>query len=188
MLRSAFTDLRSLTCSVCTGLVSIGGAVRKIYSVVVGVALVLVANVAFADSDPSVIINKTTDPSMIITANSPSDPLVLDLVNGVSPTISFEYVGPTATSTLTELFVQLDNAQPLEEFSCQSDIFTGACGSFNTGISNDVGLIFTGGTITSGEDFYAQVPEPRSWILLLCSMLALVALGICYCREQNRVA
>lgn len=160
---------------------------RKIYAVVVSLASLLLANVAFANSDPSVIINTTTDPTMIITANSASDPLVLNLVNGVSPAISFEYVGPTATSTLTELFVQLDNAQPLEQFFCQSNIFTGSCGSFNTGISDDVGLIFTGGTITSGEDFYAQVPEPGSWILLLCSLLALMALGICY-REQNSVA
>ena len=60
---SSLTELKPLTCCISMRLVLIGGGMRKIYAVVVSVAFVLVANVAFADSDPSVIINKTTDPA-----------------------------------------------------------------------------------------------------------------------------
>ena len=157
---------------------------------IIGLGLVLCANVAYATpagSDPSVIINKTTDPTEIITANSATDPLVVDLTDGVAPIASFEYVGPTALSTLDELFVQLDNALVGEQFFCQSDVFTGPCGSFSTGVGDDVGLIFTGGVISSGEDLTVQVttPEPQAWIMLVASMLALLMLGMKY-KEPNR--
>jgi hypothetical protein len=166
------------------------GRMKTVYALVIGFALVLAASATYATpegSDPSVIINKTTDPTEIITANSVEDPLIINLTDGLFPVTSFQYDGPTALSTLTELYVQLDGALPSEQFFCQSNIFTGPCGSFSTGVGDDVGLIFTGGVITSGEDLTVEVsaPEPQSWILLTLSMFALLMLGMKYW-EPNR--
>jgi hypothetical protein len=156
---------------------------------VLAIGLVLSASAAYATpdgSDPSVIINKTMnsgsgpgDPTF--ETNSAENPLVITLSGGEAGAITFDFEPAEGDpQTLSELFVQLDNALPLEQFFCESDIFTGECGSFSTGVDNAVGLIFTGGTLSAGDEFYVQVPEPRSWILLGLSMLALLMLGMRY--------
>lgn len=166
---------------------------KVVSALIIGLGLLLTTNSAYASpdgTDPSVIINKTmnsggpSDP--VFETNSASDPLVITLTNGNSGPITFDFE-PTGDdpTTLSMLYVQLDNALPLEEFDCQSDIFTGQCESFNTGVSDAVGLIFTGGTITAGEEFYAQVPEPQTWIMLVASMLGLLVFGMKYW-EPNR--
>lgn len=164
------------------------GRMKKIFVLIIGFGFALAASATFASSapvDPSVIINSTLDPTESFTTNSATDPLVITLgPDGLAPLISVGYDG---TSTLNELFVQLDGALVGEQFFCQSNIFTGQCGTFSTGVGDDVGLIFTGGTLTPGADMTVQVsaPEPRSWLLLMCSMVALLFVGR-FCWEPNR--
>lgn len=160
---------------------------KKIHGLIVGLGIVLAASATFASPapvDPSVIINKTGPGDLVtFSSNSVTDPLVIDLVNGLAPLQTFEYTG---SGTLTVLYVALDNALPEEVFTCQSNIFTGCEGAFNAG-QNNVGLIFGPGSLTSAEYFTAEVsaPEPRSWMLLLCSMLGLLFVGR-FCWEPNR--
>ena len=144
----------------------------------VGLGLLLSAGVAFAGPvDPTVIINKK-DPSTVTTfsSNSVTDPLVINLVDGLASLEGFEYTG---TKTLTELFIQLDGALTDEQFACVSNIFTG-CGAFSTGSGDEVGLIFSDGKITSGEEFTVAVtatPEPAPIVLVLTGGLLLAGLA-----------
>lgn len=142
-------------------------------------ALVLVIPAGFANAtpvDPSVIINRTPLDATTFSVNSVTHPLVIMLnAQGMASLQSFEYTG---TNPLTKLFVELDGALPLEQFDCISDIFTG-CGSFNTGVSDEVGLIFKDGTLSHNEMFTVAVatPEPSTIILLLTGGLPLIGLG-----------
>lgn len=168
---------------------------KTVLALMIGLGLALAANTAYATPagiDPSVIINKAGDPTcdptttVCFSANSITDPLVITLDSqGLAPLEPFEYTGAT---TLNTLYVQLNGALPLEVFDCVSDIFTG-CGSFNTGISNDDGLIFENGVLSANEEFTVQVsaPEPQSWILLALSMLGVFMLGMKYWEPSRSV-
>lgn len=171
---------------------------KAIYALVVGLALVLAANAAYASpdgTDPSVIINKTmnsggpSDP--LFETNSIQNPIIVTLdENGLSPIVTFTFdPGPNDPQTLSNLFVELENAQPFEVFTCESDIFSGPCDSFNPypPVTNAVGLEFTMGTVTAGESFDVSTPEPESWIMLVASMLGLFLFGMKYW-EPNRSA
>lgn len=143
-------------------------------------ALLIPAGLASASPiDPSVIINHcVVCDATTFTMNSVTDPLVITLNSqGLAPSQTFEYTG---TATLTKLYVELVGALAREEFDCQSNIFTGGCGSFSTGVGNDVGLIFEGGRLTHDEDFTAIVtpaPEPGTIVLLLTGGALLIGLG-----------
>jgi hypothetical protein len=143
------------------------------------VALALMIPVGFASAtpvDPSVIINGGPHDATTFSMNSVTDPLVIMLnAQGLAPLESFEYTG---TKTLTKLYVQLDGALPLEEFDCVSNIFK-ECGGFNTGVSDDEGLIFEDGTLTQDEQFTVEVatPEPATIVLLLTGGLLLIGFG-----------
>jgi hypothetical protein len=151
----------------------------KLFGVLLaGLGLLLSAGAAFAGPvDPTVIINKK-DPSTVTTfsSNTVTDPLVINLVDGLASLEGFEYTGKT---TLSKLFVQLDGALTDEQFACESTIFTG-CGAFSTGSGDEVGLIFSDGKITSGEEFTVEVtstPEPAPIVLLLTGGLLLAGLS-----------
>lgn len=141
-------------------------------------ALLIPAGLASASPvDPSVIINHCIfcDASTFAT-NSVTSPLVIMLNSqGLAPLQTFEYTG---TATLKKLYVELVGALPLEQFDCLSDIFTG-CGSFNTGVNNEVGLIFEDGTLSHDEVFTAEVgtPEPGTIVLLLTGGALLIGLA-----------
>jgi hypothetical protein len=152
---------------------------KMLYVLLAGLGLFLSASAAFAGPvDPTVIINKK-DPSTVTTfsSNSVTDPLVINLVDGLASLEGFEYTG---TKTLTELFIQLDGALTDEQFACVSNIFTG-CGAFSTGSGDEVGLIFSDGKITSGEEFTVAVtsstPEPAPIVLVLTGGLLLAGLS-----------
>jgi hypothetical protein len=144
----------------------------------IAVALIIPAGFASATPvDPSVIINGGPKDATTFSMNSVTDPLVITLnAEGLAAIESFEYTG---AKTLTKLYVQLDGALPLEEFDCVSDIFTG-CGGFNTGVSDDEGLIFEDGKLYHDELFTAEVaaaPEPGTVVLVLTGSLLLIGLG-----------
>jgi hypothetical protein len=150
-------------------------------ALLVAFALALLIPVGFASAspvDPSVIINHCiVCDATTFSTNSVTHPLVIMLNSqGLAPLETFEYTG---TAPLTKLYVELDGALPLEEFDCLSNIFTG-CGSFSTGVGNEVGLIFEDGRITHDETFTAQVtpnPEPATIVLLLTGGALLIGLG-----------
>lgn len=150
------------------------------------IVLLIPAGLTYANPvDPSVIINRGGDPTSFST-NSITDPLVIDLNSqGLAAPQSFQYTG---TATLTELFVVLDEVIPGEQFFCQSDIFTGPCGSFipaagADGDKDELGLIFTlgtGGTGLMQNDVFSvavATPEPGTMILLLTGALPLIGFG-----------
>ena len=140
--------------------------------------------------DPSVIINRAGGDLKTFSMNSAADPLVIDLNSqGLAPLQDFQYTG---TATLTELFVVLDEVIPGETFFCQSDIFTGPCGSFipvpgagADGDHDELGFIFTLGPGDTGlmqDDIFsvqvaAPTPEPGTIILLLTGALPLFGFG-----------
>ena len=149
-------------------------------ALLVAAAFALFIPVGFASAspvDPSVIINHCLlCDATTFSMNSVNDPLVIMLNSeGLAPTETFEYTG---AKTLTRLYVELVGALPLEQFDCVSDIFTG-CGSFNTGVTNEVGLIFEDGKLTQDEFFTAAVgtPETGTIVLLLTGGALLIGLG-----------
>lgn len=137
------------------------------YALLIAFALVFSAQFANATPvDPSVIINRTSLDATTFSTNSVSNPLIITLNSqGFAPLQTFQYTG---TTPLTQLFVELDGALPLEQFDCVSNIFTG-CGTFNTGVGDEVGLIFKDGTLFPDDLFSAEVtaPEPATLLLLL---------------------
>lgn len=179
---------------------------KALAALTIGLGLAVAAGAAYAspDADPSVIINKTmnsgsggSDP--VFSTNSSTDPIVVDLTNGLSGQIQFDFE-PTVTDpqSLTSLYVQLNGALPGEVFFCAGDVFTGPCGSFvpvqsliPEGEQAD-GLVFTQGNanemITAGEEITVEVsaPEPQSWIMLVASLLVLLGLALKY-REPHRL-
>lgn len=149
------------------------------YLLLIAIAVIIPAQFASASSaDPTVIVNRCNDcDAVMFSSNSALDPLVVTLNSqGLFPSETFEYTG---TKTLTELFVELVGATTGEQFFCKSDIFTGPCGSFVTGLSDADGLIFTGGSLTHDELFTLEVatPEPGTIVLLLTGGVLLIGLG-----------
>lgn len=151
-----------------------GVIVKLRYLLLSALVLLVPAGLAHATpvGDPSVVINRVPVDATTFTMNSITDPLVIVLNGqGLSSIETFDYEG---TAPLHELFVELEGALPLEQFNCVSDIFT-ACGSFNTGEANDIGLIFEDGTLSKGDTFTVEVaaPEPGTMVLFLIGALAL---------------
>jgi hypothetical protein len=151
--------------------------VKLRYLLLFALALTIPAGFVHANPvDPSVIINKTSSDATTFSMNSVNDPLVIMLNSqGLASLQSFEYIG---TAPLTKLFVELDGTLPLEQFDCVSNIFT-ECGSFSTGVGDEVGLIFEDGTLSQNEMFTVEVatPEPGTMVLLLTGALPLIGFG-----------
>ena len=147
-------------------------------------ALTLFTGLAKADPvDPSVIIN---DPSALVSSGCPANAIclfglpvptiVLQLVNGFFPPVSFTYTGTT-----TSLFlVVLDDVLPGETFTCSSNFLSCSLVSTNIDIFDHdaVAFAFTG-TLKSGTKITAAVaaPEPGLMCQLLLGVLPLLFFG-----------
>lgn len=154
-------------------------------------ALTLFTGLAKADPvDPSVIIN---DPTLTLSPGCPANAIclfglpvptiVLQLVNGFFPQISFQYTGPTTQTFL----VVLDDVLPGETFTCASNFLS--CSQVNTSIDNtnidlfdfdgDGAIFAFTGTLQSGTTITAAVtaPEPGLMCQLLLGVLPLLFFG-----------
>ncbi|MHB8639028.1 MAG: hypothetical protein ACYDBL_04430 [Candidatus Acidiferrales bacterium] len=158
------------------------------YALLIALALMLSAGLARANPvDPTVILNDP--PDMDVSSSCPANAIcifgssvippiiVLQLVKGFLPPISFQYTGPT-TSTF---FVVLDEVLPGETFTCSSNFLS--C-SLITNIDvfdfdND-GVIFAfNGTLQTGTTLTAAVstPEPSLISQLLIGIVPLFFFG-----------
>jgi hypothetical protein len=154
------------------------------YLLLFAMALIIPAGYANAGPiDPSVIINKCHSCDAIsFTKNSVSNPIVLDLVNGVLPPITYEWEGK---SPLTVLYVALADPLPYEVFTCASDIFKKCefVSTVGTVLNSDDEFEFYDGSLAVGGTFTAQVapaPEPSTMLMLFIDGLALIGLQIVY--------
>jgi hypothetical protein len=151
---------------------------KKLAALAFLLGLAFSTNAALGDPlpvDPTVIINKTHDPTEMFSTNSEADPLVITLNSqGVFPPVSFEYTGKT---DLAELWIELDGPFLGEVFACHSNIFL-VCDPYYAG-SDSQGLFLKDGVITPQEDLTVQVatPEPTTLTLLLVSGVFLIGLG-----------
>jgi len=146
----------------------------------IAIALIVPAGVANATptGDPSVIINRvSTGDAITFSSNSLTNPLVITLnSHGLLPTEDLDYTG----SAQNNFFIALAGSLPFEQFSCQSNVFTGCdfISTVNTQFSNDVELEFLG-PLNPGM-FTIEVtstPEPGTIVLLLTGGVLLIGLG-----------
>lgn len=147
-------------------------------------ALTLFTGLAKANPvDPSVIIN---DPALTVSSSCPANAIclfglpvptiVLQLVNGFFPQISFTYTGPTTNT----FYVVLDEVLPGETFTCASNFLSCSLVSTNIDVFDHdaVAFAFTG-TLTTGTTLTAAVstPEPGLMCQLLLGVLPLLFFG-----------
>ncbi|MGH9864266.1 MAG: PEP-CTERM sorting domain-containing protein [Candidatus Acidiferrales bacterium] len=162
------------------------------YALLIALALMFSAGLAKAGPvDPTVIIDDPpTPPNCQQVTCFSGNTIVLDLLNGFLPKTGFAYTG---SSTLTTLFVVLDDVLPGEVFTCSSNIFLGPCKIGNTQGANDddqgqeidddedsIEISFTGGSLKTNDGITAQVsptPEPGTMVLLLSGVLPLFLIG-----------
>ena len=151
-------------------------------------ALTLFTGLAKADPvDPSVIIN---DPLTLVSPGCPSNAtclfgvpllpptIVLQLVNGFFPPISFQYSGPDTNI----FYVVLDDVLPGETFTCSSNFLS--CSQVSTDLDlfdfDGDGAIFAfSGKLATGTTLTAAVsaPEPSLMCQLLLGVLPLLFFG-----------
>ena len=113
---------------------------RALLASVALVAALIPVGFAKADStplDPTVVINKTGDPTCTIDSGDSGlncfssiagiGAFEIDLVNGLLPAVQYTYAGPLFsmdTTPLNTLFVILDGVNPSEQYTCASDFST----------------------------------------------------------------
>jgi len=157
------------------------------YALLIALAFMLSAGLAKADPvDPTVIINDP--PALDVSSRCPANAIclfglpgvtptiVLQLVNGFLPPISFQYTGPT-TSTF---FVVLDDVLPGETFTCASNFLSCSLVSTNIDILDGDSVMFAfTGTLNKDTTLTAAVstPEPSLISQLLIGIVPLLFFG-----------
>ncbi|MHB8411190.1 MAG: hypothetical protein ACYDDI_04500 [Candidatus Acidiferrales bacterium] len=157
------------------------------YALLIALALMLSAGLARANPvDPTVILNDP--PDMDVSSSCPANAIclfglpsipptiVLQLVNGFFPPISFQYTGPTANT----FFVVLDDVLPGETFTCSSNFLSCSLVCTNIDIFDGDSIMFAfTGTLQTGTTLTAAVstPEPSLISQLLIGIVPLFFFG-----------
>ena len=155
------------------------------------------ASVALADgggiTDPSVTVNKKTDPScnpdgstpanvdyVCFGANTQLDPLTVPTGTGVNYVWSglggVVGVNEDANGALDELWVEVLPTAPGEVYSCiHGDIFGACAGPVGSADAGGAEFVFYNGELFAGTEVSVTAPEPKSLLMLMVGLLPLFA-------------